>query len=164
MTIKFISVINYNLVKQLQFTYHITDAITPLDGRNRYKLQALTPFFSELALNKYRIYVEIEYLKALSTHKIIRSFTQKEVAYVDTLSQVFDVESYKKLREIELTNNHDLQAVVVYIQKYLEKSSLRDQIEMIHFGLTSDDVNNLSYALMINGALEGVLLPEIKKI
>lgn len=151
-------------MKQLQFTYHITDALTPLDGRNRHKLQVLTPFFSELALNKQRIYVEIEYLKALSTHNVIRSFTQKEIAYLDKLSSEFDAKSYKKLREIESTTNHDLQAVVVYVQKYLEKSSLKDQMEMVHFGLTSDDINNLAYALMINKALEGVLLPEMQSV
>lgn len=151
-------------MKQLQFTYHITDAITPLDGRNRHKLQALTPFFSELALNKYRIFVEIEYLKALSMHKAVRSFTQKEIAFLDNISQAFDTKSYKKLRAIETITNHDLQAIVVYIQKYLEKSSLRDQVEMVHFGLTSDDINNLAYALMITEALRGVLLPEIKKV
>lgn len=151
-------------MKQLQFTYHITDALTPLDGRNRHKLQSLIPFFSELALNKNRIFVEIEYLKALSKHKIIRSFTQKEVALLDVISQEFDTKHYKQLRQIESITNHDLQAVIVYIQKYLEKSSLKDVIEMVHFGLTSDDINNLAYALMIKGALEGVLLPEIKKV
>lgn len=164
MTSKFLSVINYDLVKQLQFTYHITDAITPLDGRNRHKLQSLTPFFSELALNKQRIYVETEYLKTLSTHKIIRPFTQKEVEYLDKISALFDLKSYKKLREIESITNHDLQAVVVYIQRYLEKSPLKDVVEMVHFGLTSDDINNLAYALMIKGALKEVLLPEMKRV
>lgn len=151
-------------MKQLQFTYHITDAITPLDGRNRHKLQSLTPFFSELALNRNRIFVEVEYLKALSKHKIIRSFTQKEIVFLDKISQEFDIKCYKQLREIESTTNHDLQAIVVYIQKYLEKSSLKDQVEMVHFGLTSDDINNLAYALMIKGALDEVLFPEIKKV
>ena len=151
-------------MKQLQFTYHITDAITPLDGRNRHKLQALTPFFSELALNKYRIFVEIEYLKALSKYKVIRPFTKKEIAYLDKLSDSFDAKSYKQLREIESITNHDLQAIVVYIQKHLEKSSLKDQVEMVHFGLTSDDINNLSYAVMIDKALKEVLLPEMKKV
>lgn len=151
-------------MKQLQFMYHITDAITPLDGRNRHKLQSLTPYFSELALNKRRIYVETEYLKALSTHKIIRPFTQKEVEYLDKISALFDLKSYKKLREIESITNHDLQAVVVYIQKHLEKSSLKDVVEMVHFGLTSDDINNLAYALMIKGALKEVLLPEMKRV
>ena len=151
-------------MKQLQFTYHITDAITPLDGRNRHKLQALTPFLSELALNKYRIYVEIEYLKALSKHKVIRPFTQKEIADLNKLSDSFDEEDYKKLREIESTTNHDLQAVVVYIQRHLERSSLKDQMEMVHFGLTSDDINNLAYALMTHGALKDVLLPEVIRV
>jgi len=151
-------------VKKLQFTYHIMDALTPLDGRNRHKLSELTPFFSEFALNKNRIFVEIEYLQALSSHKVIRVLTQKEIKYLDEISNSFDTKRYKKLREIESTTNHDLQAVVVYIQRHLKKSSLQDLVEMVHFGLTSDDINNLSYALMLKYVVSGVFLPELHKV
>lgn len=151
-------------MKKIQFTYHITDALTPLDGRNRHKLSELIPFFSELALNKNRVLVEIEYLKALSTRKVIRVLTQREITYLDEMSNTFDATSYKKLREIESTTNHDLQAVVVYIQRHLERTSLKDLVEMVHFGLTSDDINNLSYAFMLKHAVSEVFLPELHKV
>ncbi len=158
------SAIKCILLKQIKYSYNITDAITPLDGRNRDKLNELVPFFSERALNKYRIYVETEYLKALSTHKIIRPFTQREISYLDQISASFYIKGYKKLRKIESITNHDLQAVVVYIQKLLSKSSLKDQNEMVHFGLTSDDINNLAYGQMVQNAVHGALVPELQKV
>lgn len=151
-------------MKQLQFTYQIEDALTSLDGRNRHKLHNLIPFLSELALNKERMFVELQYLKAISKSKIIRSFTQKEIKYLDDMVTSFDGNSYKILRNLEFETNHDVQAVVVYIQKLLEKTTLKDVLEMVHFGLTSEDINNLSYALMIKKAVETAILPELKQV
>jgi len=151
-------------VKQLQFTYKIEETLTPLDGRNRHKLRNLIPFFSELALNRERVFVELQYLKALSKSKIIRSFIQKEIKYLDDMVTSFDGGSYKILRNIESETNHDVQAVVVYLQRSLEKTSLKDVCEMVHFGLTSEDVNNLSYALMIKKSVEATILPELKQV
>lgn len=148
----------------LKFTYGIEEAITPIDGRNKNKLQALTPFFSDLALNKYRITLELNYLLKLSEYKIIRKFTPTEDVFINRLINTFDKKDYLQIREIEKSTNHDLKAVEEYIKITLKKTSLKDVIEMIHFGLTSDDANNIAYALMIRDSLQKVILPELEKL
>ena len=89
---------------------------------------------------------------------------KKEIAYLDKISNEFDTKSYKKIARNRINHNHDLQAVVVYIQRHLEGTSLKDLVEMIHFGLTSDDINNLSYALMLQSAVREVFLPELQEV
>lgn len=141
------------------------EAISPLDGRYSEKVQGLAPFFSEWALMKYRAYVEGEYLIALSLTKGLglRSFTQAEqelIRKVCTLSTV-DAEAIKT---IESTTNHDVKAVEYYLKEKLGKSSLKNEIEWIHFGLTSEDINNTSYALMLRDGLEKVVVPKLEEI
>jgi len=148
----------------LQFTYGIDEAITPLDGRNRNKLQSLIPYFSETALGKYRVFVELMYFRKLSEYKIIRKFTAAEKKLLDKLSREFDAEDYRRVREIESVVNHDLKAVEEFIKEKLSKTSLKDVSVMVHFGLTSDDTNNLAYALMVKNALKDVIVPEIEKV
>ena len=151
-------------MKQLQFNYQIENALTPLDGRNRHKVVSLIPYFSELALNKYRIFEEVEYIKKLSSVKVIRTLTPHESKLLDSLSSSFGSKDYQKLRNIESVVNHDMQAVVVFIQNNLKSTSLKDISPMVHFGLTSEDANNIAYALMITKAMEYVIIPELKQI
>lgn len=139
-------------------------AITPLDGRNKNKLKNLTPFFSEFALDKYRILVELRYLQKLSEYRIIRPFTKKELTTINQLIEVFNLNDYKRIREIEKKTNHDLKAVEEYIKEKLNKTSFKNVSSMVHFGLTSDDTNNISYALIIKQCLEKVVVPELQKI
>lgn len=155
--------------KKLNFTYSIDEAITALDGRNRHKLVTLLPYFSELALNKDRILVEIRYLEKLSEIKIIPPFSLKEKKFLENIWQSFCGEDYRRLRIIELTVNHDVKAVEEFIKEKIKEGRIKsfdngNINQMVHFGLTSEDINNLAYGLMIKGALEKVIIPEIEKI
>lgn len=152
------------LVKNLQYSYQIEDALTSLDGRNRHKLNSLSPYFSEIALNRERIEVELLYLKALSAQKIIRSLRKNELLFFKNLIVSFDSEGYQTLREIELTTNHDVQAVIVYIKQQFEKTSLKDLSPMVHFGLTSEDINNLAYARLLTKSVKEIFIPELVSI
>lgn len=146
-------------MQKLDFTYGIEEALTPLDGRNRYKLKSLTPYFSECALDKYRVLVEIRYLIKLSEYKIIRKFERDELVSIYRLINTFSARDYRKIREFERKTNHDLKAVEEWV-----KTKLSDIAPMVHFGLTSDDTNNIAYAMMIKESLQQVIIPEIEKI
>ncbi len=143
------------------------DALTPLDGRNRHKLKTLTPFFSDRALNYYRAFIEIEYLKALSSSGVIRKFSNKELDLLTSLLvklQTRDETGLDMIRQIEKKTNHDVKAVELYLQLNLQNTTLNDITSMVHFGLTSDDINNCAYALMIKHSIQQVIIPSIEKI
>lgn len=161
MTSGWLFVIKKSLQRQLSLSYHTGDEITPLDGRNRCSLLPLVPFFSDRSLNSFRVFVEVEYLKKLSTENIIRHVTTNEIVILDNLSRLFGEKEYKTLREIEKETNHDMQAVVLFIQRKLQRTTLKDVAPMVHFALTSDDINNLAYALMIRNSTQDVLIPEL---
>ena len=150
--------------KKLSFLYHIGEAITPLDGRNKHKIRELSYFFSEKALDKFRLLIELSYLKKLSQYKVIRSLTNRELTTIFRKIKAFSLKDYEKIREIEKKTNHDLKAVEEFIRDSLKKTSLKDVVEMIHFSLTSDDINNLAYVLMIKGSLKKIIIPELEKI
>ncbi len=141
------------------------EAISPLDGRYNEKVANLAPYFSEWALMKYRAQVEGEYLIALSETKGLglRTFSQTEKDLImDTCNLTpSDAEAIKK---IEKTTNHDVKAVEYFLKEKLGKTSLKNEIEWIHFGLTSEDINNVSYALMIHDGLHAVLIPKLLEI
>lgn len=165
--------------KNLSFTYGIEDAITPIDGRNRHKLKSLSPYFSEFALDKYRIKIELEYLKKLSQYKVVRKFSKAELASINRLNDAFCKDDYKRIREIEKVVNHDVKAIEEFIKEKLKPSfaihfaeatrvkkateGLENIIEMVHFGITSDDTNNLAYGSLIRDSLSTVIIPEIEK-
>lgn len=142
----------------------IKNAISPLDGRYFEKTRALAPYFSEEALMKYRVMVEIEYLIALSENKAFRKITPNEIKIIRNLYEKFDQISYKKIKKIEMTTNHDVKAVEYFIKKELSKTSLKDIIEWVHFALTSEDTNNLAYGLILSEATAKVLAPKLKEI
>ena len=146
------------------YSYGVEEAITPIDGRNRHKLISLTPYFSELALDRYRVLIELRYLQKLSEYKIIRNFKVSEIASINRLIEAFDKKDYQVIRRIEGRTNHDMKAVEEYVKSKLAKTSMKDLVEMVHFGLTSDDINNIAYSLMIRGTLQKVILPELEKI
>ena len=133
-------------------------ALSPLDGRYYNSAKELNAYFSEAALMQYRIYVEVEYLLALSKQKEIRKrlrIDDKEQKKLRKLYQSFDLNAAKEIKEIEKEINHDVKAIEYYIQNKT-RSSLHP---WIHFALTSEDVNNISYSLMWKHALEKVYLP-----
>jgi len=137
--------------------------ITPIDGRNYHKIEVLSEYFSERALNRERIYVEIEYLLWLSKYNVIRKLTKKELTILTSLSTL-TTKDYSHLRDIESRVNHDVKAIELYIQEKIFHTTLRDVASMVHFGLTSDDINSCAYARCMNGAMKNVILPIVIEI
>lgn len=140
------------------------NAINPLDGRYFEKTRPLAPYFGEEALMKYRIMAEGEYLIALSENLVIRKFTPTEIKIIRSLYEKFNENLYEKIKNIEKTTNHDVKAVEYFIKEELKKTSLKDSIEWVHFALTSEDTNNLAYALILSESTEKILLPKLKEL
>jgi len=142
-------------------------AISPLDGRYNKKVEELMPYFSEYALIKYRLIVEISFFMALSAEKGIKelpAFSDKELKILDNLVKNFDEEEAKSVKTIERVTNHDVKAVEYYIKEKLEKTSLKKHLEFVHFACTSEDINNLAYGMMLKGASEHIVLPQMREI
>ena len=128
------------------------DALTPLDGRYESKITELKEIFSEYGLIKYRVQVEVEWLKALCAEAGIpeaRELSGAEIAALDAIVTGLDVAEAQKVKDIEKTTNHDVKAVEYYIKNKIAGTSLEDISEFIHFACTSEDINNISHALMI---------------
>ncbi len=137
-------------------------AISPIDGRYEAITSDLGPDFSEFALIKYRVQVEVEWLLFLSARPEIpevRAFTGSEVTYLRSLVTAFDVSEAEAVRQIERTTRHDVKAVEYYLQEKLTPTTLADVLSFIHFCCTSEDINNLAYALMLRGGLTEKWLP-----
>ena len=141
--------------------------ISPLDGRYEAKVDDLQPYFSEYALIKHRLIVEISFFMMLSSEDKIKElppFSDKEIKILENIVADFDEKEAKKVKTIEKTTNHDVKSVEYYIKNKLKGTSLEKHLEFIHFACTSEDINNLSYALMLKGGIEDVILPEIKGV
>jgi len=143
-------------------------ALSPLDGRYGTKTAALRDFFSEYALIKTRVIVEIEWLKALSNEPAIAEvpvFSRDAVSLLDSIADRFSVADAERVKAIEATTNHDVKAVEYFLK---ERTQSHPEIaavsEFIHFACTSEDINNLSHGLMLKGARDAVLLPALEKI
>lgn len=141
-------------------------AINPLDGRYEERTKALQPYMSEYALMQYRTMLECEFLVCLADSKLtdLRKLNESEVKMLRALYENFNDASYAKIKKFEATTNHDVKAVEYFIKEALEKTSLKDTLEWVHFGLTSEDTNNSSYALMLSLSVKNVLLPELETI
>lgn len=142
-------------------------AISPLDGRYAEQTKDLNEYFSEWALLKYRVHVEIEWLIKMSESEYIpevRSFTAEEVAFLRAVSANFDEAASQRIKDIERVTKHDVKAVEYYIKEQLTNSTLADVMEFTHFGCTSEDINNLSHALMLQGGIHNVWLPLAEKM
>ena len=138
-------------------------ALSPLDGRYSGSVKELNAYFSEAALMRYRIYIEVEYLIALSKEKKVKelqTLSERQQKKLRKAYQSFDLNSAQSIKSIELETNHDVKAIEYYIQKHC-KTSLHP---WIHFALTSEDVNNLSYTLMWSHALKQIYTPAITKV
>ena len=141
------------------------NAISPVDGRYRSKTKPLHAFFSEQALIKYRVQVEIEYFIALCSHPIpqLESFQHSLFEDLRSLYEHFSPEDAKAIKDIEKTTNHDVKAVEYFLKNEFDRLGISDYKEFIHFGLTSQDVNNTAVPLSIKDAVETVIRPEIEK-
>lgn len=140
-------------------------AISLLDGRNRDKIGEVSEYFSEYALIKYRLRIEIQYLIFLSQHtNLFRKLKTNEQKYLKNIWKNFSVDDAILVKEFETKTNHDVKAVEYFLRQKIEKTSLSDIISFIHFGLTSYDVNIPSYGLMIKECKNKVLLPKFMEI
>jgi len=143
-------------------------ALSPLDGRYAAKTDALRPIFSEYGLIKARVKVEIEWLLALAAEPGIvelKDFSAAGKARLRALADGFSVDNAARVKEIERTTNHDVKAVEYFIKEQLKHDhELGPALEFVHFACTSEDINNLSYGLMLDAARRDVLLPTYEGI
>jgi adenylosuccinate lyase len=139
-------------------------AISPLDGRYWNRVGVLSPYVSETALIRARIEIEAKYLLALSQVGLVRVLTSKEKTLLMRLGQNLTDAQVLQVKEIEETTRHDVKAMERAMRLFLSPTSLADMIEMIHFGLTSEDINNLSYRLMLQRATAEVCLPMLTQV
>ncbi|QCX00327.1 adenylosuccinate lyase [Aggregatimonas sangjinii] len=142
------------------------NAISPIDGRYRNKTENLAPYFSEEALIKYRVLVEIEYFIALCEIPLpqLSSFDVSKFPVLREIYKNFDTEDAQTIKEIEKTTNHDVKAVEYFIKDKFDTLGLRDHKEFIHFGLTSQDINNTAIPLSIKEAMNEVYVPKYQEV
>ncbi|TAM60088.1 MAG: adenylosuccinate lyase [Rhodanobacter sp.] len=149
-------------------TSHALTALSPLDGRYAGKVEPLRPIFSEYGLMHRRVQVEIAWLLALAAEPGIvelPAFAPAQIATLKAIAANFSVEDGSRIKAIEATTNHDVKAVEYFIKEKIgADASLAQAREFVHFACTSEDINNLSYALMLHDARETVLLPAFDKI
>lgn len=136
-------------------------AISPIDGRYRYQTENLAKYFSEYAIFKYRILVEIKYLIALSQIGVLRKFKSQEIKILNSIVSNFDVKEAKKVKEIEKIVKHDKKALEYYLKDELNKTSLKDISEFAHFALTSYDIENIVHRLELKNSLDEVIIPQL---
>ena len=141
-------------------------AISPIDGRYADKTTSLVPFFSEMALIRYRVQVEVEYFIALCELPLpqLADFPKKKYTDLRKLYQNFTEEEALKVKEIEQTTNHDVKAVEYFIKEAFDYLQLQAYKEFIHFGLTSQDINNTAIPLSIKEAVQQVYLPALEQL
>jgi len=143
-------------------------AVSSIDGRYRNKCADLSPYFSEFALIKYRTLVEIRWLQSLAQNEEIpevSAINQAGNLFLDSLVANFSEEDAQQVKMIEATTNHDVKAVEYFIKEQLGKNPhLSEQIGFVHFACTSEDINNLSYALMLHQSRDTVLRPLMQNV
>lgn len=145
----------------------ILTAISPVDGRYRGKTESLADFFSEYALIRYRVRVEIEYFITLCELPLpqLAGFDASLFERLRDIYRNFDETAAERVKEIEKTTNHDVKAVEYYIKEEFDKiGNLDEYKEFIHFGLTSQDINNTSVPLSVKEALEQVYYPQVEEL
>lgn len=141
-------------------------AISPIDGRYQSKTQSLIPFYSEEALIKYRVLVEIEYFIALCEIPLpqLEGFNHSHFSALREMYQNFTTADAQKIKDIEKVTNHDVKAVEYFIKEKFDALSLHKFKEFIHFGLTSQDINNTAIPLSIKEATEKVYVPIVEEL
>ena len=141
-------------------------AVSPIDGRYKGRTKDLSEYFSEYALMKFRTHVEIEYFISLCEIPLpqLKDFPKNKIEALRKVTLKFDIEDGKQIKEIEATTNHDVKAVEYFIKNKFDKLNLEKYKEFIHFGLTSQDVNNTAFPMMWQQALEKVYLPALESL
>lgn len=153
-----------------QFAQVAPFALCPLDGRYSQIAVKLAPYFSEYALMENRVFIEVRWLQFLIEHLSDENETLAEYNNGAGLDEILDIhanfnfDSFKEIKEIEKRTNHDVKAVELYVAGQLKNARMADLVSFVHFGCTSEDINNAAYALMIQGGLRNVWLPAAEQL
>jgi adenylosuccinate lyase len=143
-------------------------AISPIDGRYGTKTEDLRPIFSELGLMKHRVLVEIRWLQALAAHPSIPevpALSGHALEHLNGIFEGFSEEDAHRIKNIERTTNHDVKAVEYFLKEHIAGNAELEAVsELIHFGCTSEDINNLSHALMLREGRGQVLIPQMDEV
>lgn len=141
-------------------------AISPVDGRYRRQVDELAVFFSEYALIRYRVYVEVEYFLALCSIPLpqLKGISKEKQNTLRKIYDHFTLEDAEKVKEIEKTTNHDVKAVEYFIKQSFTDYGLKDYLEFVHFGLTSQDINNTAIPLSLRNAVHEVYYPLVERL
>jgi adenylosuccinate lyase len=141
-------------------------AISPIDGRYASKTKDLSGFFSEFALIRYRVFVEVQYFVALCQIPLpqLKDVPASAIGDLERLVNSFSLEDAEQIKEIEKTTNHDVKAVEYYLKEHFQRLGLSAFQEFVHFGLTSQDINNTATPLLLKHGLDQVLLPELHQV
>tara|TARA_Y100001936_G_scaffold249272_1_gene299183 strand:+ start:3263 stop:4645 length:1383 start_codon:yes stop_codon:yes gene_type:complete len=149
-------------------TFSTLTSLSPLDGRYHSKLTPLRPYFSEFALIRYRVQIEIKWLKALSQESTITEivpFSSNAITLLDELSDNFSEPDGEAIKSIEIHTNHDVKAIEYWLrEKTANNMEISKVTEFIHFSCTSEDINNLAYGLMIKHSRDHIMLPNLNNI
>lgn len=140
--------------------------ISPIDGRYFTQTQSLSPYFSEFALMRYRVWVEVEYFIALCELNLpqMQNFDKKNFAILRDFYHNFSLSDAEKIKNIEKTTNHDVKAVEYFIKDFFAQNGWQEFSEFVHFGLTSQDINNTAIPLSLKEALQTEILPALQKV
>ncbi|RVU83909.1 adenylosuccinate lyase [Leucothrix sargassi] len=143
-------------------------ALSPVDGRYERHTQGLRPYFSEYGLIKHRVLVEVRWLQALAAHELIKevpAFSEEANKVLNDIVDNFNEDNAARVKEIERTTNHDVKAVEYFLKESIaDNAEINAVSEFIHFACTSEDINNLSYGLMLKGGRDDVLLPKLAEV
>jgi adenylosuccinate lyase len=144
----------------------VLNAISPVDGRYRKQVEGLAYFFSEAALINYRVFVEVEYFIALCELPLpqLKAVTPSEIEELRALCRDFTFVDATEVKEIEATTNHDVKAVEYYLKKKFDKMGLAKHKEFLHFGLTSQDINNTAGPFALRLAMDDIILPILEEL
>jgi adenylosuccinate lyase len=143
-------------------------ALSPLDGRYASKTEALRQLFSEYGLMQQRVTVELGWFAILAEDPGVPEvppLSEQDAEFLASLAGGFDLKDAERIKEIESTTNHDMKAVEYYLKERMaERPSLKGAVEFVHFGCTSEDINNLAYALMLKQGRDNLLLPMMERM
>lgn len=141
-------------------------AISPIDGRYRAKVDELSNYFSEFALIKYRVFVEIEYFIALCGIPLpeLKGVDENAIRNIKGIFEKFSLEDANRIKEFEQTTNHDVKAVEYFLKEKFDSIGLQQIKEFIHFGLTSQDINNTAFPSMMRNAIQDVYLVNLNNV
>ena len=141
-------------------------AVSPIDGRYRNKTNELTEFFSEFALFKYRLKTEVEYFIALCNIPLpgLEDFPHDKFEILRDIYRTFSIDDANAIKKIEATTNHDVKAVEYFLKDCMNEFGLGDYKEFVHFGLTSQDINNTALPMSLKDAHNKVIKPLFEKL